>query len=329
MPITAQNAAVRLLRDFGITSLDPANPTKQPFPIELPGDIDDVLGVMNAANQIMFRREPNEERGQNLGTVLRGPTTVAFDATNGSTAIANFGAYASWMLGCTVRIGGDDQDNEITSASLLARPYIGTTGTQKSATVYNDSVQLDATVGNVLSPVSLPNQVPMTCCTDRQTFMRMAGYPLVCDPNGTAYGYPWFWFVRKNVSRPIAWYLEPAYTAGLNYVPRRIRVAPMPDQTYSLGYFASANPSRLLLTDLVPSGYLTNPSTNTDPGTLIPVSDDMIESIYLPICRKILSGKPQFKNEGCLPQIAADYKEAIAAIDNTSGMIATKQAIYL
>lgn len=326
-PITAQGGALRLLRYFGVTSLDPATPAAQPFPIQ-PTDLDDILDVMNATNQKMFRTTPDEERSQNLGTALRGPTSVHFDVTNRSNAIANFGAYASWMVGCTVRIGGDDQDNELTAQALLARPYMGTTTSQASAIVYNDAFQLDATVGKVMVPVAMPNQVPMTPCTDRMTFMRMAGYPLVCNPDGTAYGYPWFWFVRKNISRPIAWFLEPAYTVGLNFVPRRIRVAPMPDQDYPLSYKAALNPTRLGILDLVTDPN-SDPPILTDPGTLIPVSDDMFESIYLPIAVKKLSGKPQFKNSEALPQIAADYAEAIEALKSILPQAAARMAIYI
>lgn len=317
---TAQTAALRLLRYYGVTSLDPTTPARQPFKIQ-PTDLDDVLSVMNYALQVMTRREPGSEKQQNLGAYLHAPTTASFTVTNGSPVISGFSGYQPWMAGCTVRVNGDTQDNELTSATLMARPFVGTSGTA-SATVYGDAVQLDQTISDVCAPVSLPNQAPLIPCTDRMTFMRLSGYPMICNPNGSAYGYPFFWFVQKVVSRPLAWFLEGAYQAGINYVPRRIRVAPMPDQTYSLAFRANINPTRLLSTDLANMDF-------SDPGIMIPVPDDQFESLFEPIALKQLSGKPPFKNSDALPQIEAAYLQAIATLKSLNPMQAVTRGIYI
>lgn len=317
---TAQTGALRLLRYYGVTSLDSTTPARQPFEIQ-PTDLDDVLSVMNYALQVMRRREPGEEKQQNLGAYLHAPTTVSFTVTNGNAAISSFSGYQPWMAGCTVRVNGDSQDNELTSATLMARPFVGTSGTT-SAIVYGDAVQLDETISDVCVPVSLPNQAPLIACTDRMTFMRLSGYPMICNPSGSAYGYPFFWFVQKVVSRPLAWFLEGAYQAGTNYVPRRIRVAPMPDQNYSLAFRANINPTRLQLTDLQNEDF-------SDPGILIPVPDDQFESLFEPIALKQLSGKPPFKNSDCLPQIEAAYLQAIATLKSLNPMQAPTRGIYI
>lgn len=320
--VTVRALALRLLRDFGVTSLNPASPSGQPFPIE-PTDPDDIVGVINSSLQDYSGDAPLESKEQNLGAYLNAPTTVTLSVTNASNVITTFTGYQSWMLGCTIRIAGDPQDNEMTSQTVLARPYTGSTTSSAEATVYGDAVQLDGTVAKVLNPVSLPNQSPLIACTDRWTFMRMSGYPLVVNADGTAYGYPFFWFVQKIISRPRFWYLEGAYTAGLAYVPRRIRVAPMPDMAYSMAYKAASAAWGIGALDIDTGDH------TTDPGIQFPISDGLVESILMPICRQKLSGLPQFKNDACRPEIARAYKKANEKLSNLRGQGAPQYARYI
>lgn len=304
MAVSATVLGKRLLRLFGVTSLNPASPANQPFPIE-PTDLDDIVGVINSSLQDIFDTGPLEDREKNLGGSLHGPTAITLTATNGSSVISGLTTYAAWMLGCTIRISGDSQDNELTSATQLVRPYQGTTGSVIPATIYGDCIQLDDTVSKVLSPVSLPNQIPLISCTDRFQFMRQSGYPLVVTSTGSAYGYPFFWFVQKIISRPLFWYLEGAYTAGLSYVPRRIRVGPMPDQPYAIGYKAAMTATSIAATDIDPGDH------TTDPGVLFPLPDSQVESILYPICCQKLTGLAQFKNDGTKAEIARAYRVSL------------------
>lgn len=310
------------MRDLGVLSLDPANPAGQPFPIE-PTDLDDVIGVMNATMQPIFRRGPSEMREQNLGAYLQGPRNVTLSATNGSAVISALTTYDSSMLGCTIRVGGDQQDNELTSQTLLARPYAGASATGISSVVYGDAYQLDATVGKVLDPVALPNQTPLVPCTDRFTFMTMAGYPLVVNQDGSAYGYPFFWFVRKNFSRPLYWFLEGAYSSASSFVPRRIRVAPMPDMAYSLSFRAAINPT------VITAANIDNGDHVTDPGVPIPIPDGFSESIFFALARQRMSGLAQFKNSGTLPEIQRAAKEAMVMLQLSNGQASLTEGRYI
>lgn len=304
MSVTVQTLSKRLLRLFGVTSLDASSPANQPFPIEAT-DIDDIVGVINSSLQDIFDTGPLEDRERNLGAQLMAPTQVTLTATNGSTTISALTTYAAWMLGCTIRLSGDPQDNELTSSTLLVRPYQGTTGSI-SATVYGDSIQLDDTISKVLVPVCLANQIPLLPCGDRITFMRMSGYPLVTNPDGSVYGYPFFWFVQKVVQRPLFWFLEGAYTAGISYVPSRIRLGPMPDQRYAMSYKAAMCPTPIVAADVG--------TASSDPGTLIPLPDSQVESILYPICAQKLTGLGQFKNDGTKPEIGRAYQKATSRL---------------
>lgn len=302
--ITARTTALRALRLLGIVSLDPDVPTDQAFPIE-PTDLDDVVGVMNSALQDYSDTVPLEAREKNLGAVLHAPTQVFLNATNGSTIISGFGDYASWMAGCTISIAGDSQQNELTSNVELVSPYGGTSGTNIEATVYGDCVQIPEVVSKVLVPVSIPNQIPLLSCSDRLTFMRLSGYPLVTNPDGSVYGYPFFWFVQKIVQRPLFWYLEGAYQTGISYVPRRIRVGPMPDQTYQMTFKAAMNSPNIESSDIDDGDHV------TDPMTFMPIQDGHVESLLFPLICQKMTGLAQFKNDGTKAEIGRAYVAAL------------------
>lgn len=302
--ITARTTALRALRLLGIVSLDPANPTGQAFPIE-PTDPDDVIGVMNSALQDYSDTVPLEAREKNLGGLLHGPAQVTLNVTNGSTMISGFSAYASYMAGCTISIAGDSAQNEVTSNVELVLPYLGTSGTGVQATVYGDCLQVPEEVSKVLIPVSIPNQIPLLSCTDRWSFMRLSGYPLVTNPDGSVYGYPFFWFVQKIIQRPLFWYLEGAYQTGISHVPRRIRVGPMPDQTYQIGFKAAMNSPNIELSDIDNGDHV------TDPMTFMPIQDGHVESLLFPLIAQKMTGLAQFKNDGTKAEIARGYSAAL------------------
>lgn len=312
-PLTVNVTVARGLRYLGVTSYDPTTPALQAYPIE-PTDIDSVLSCLNAAFQQYFKDGPSELRESNVGANINAPTEVTMDVTNGSMVIANFSGFASWMIGCTCAITGDSQQNEITSQTLLARPYEGSTGTGVVCTVYNDAVQLDWTVAEVLNPVFIasPSMTFLRPVTSRMEFAKLAGVPLVTTPDGFAYDWPFFWIVQKSISRPLWWYLEPAYYSALGYVPRRIRLAPMPNAQCSMGYRITSTATRFTQADV----YVNSPSPYTDPGTLLPINDGEVESLLMPIFVKKLSELPTFKNKDCMPNIMTAYNEAKDEISN-------------
>ena len=241
---TAQEVGVRLLRDLGVTSLDPTSPANQPTPIE-PGDTDDVAGVMTASFQEMWEHLPAEGKQQEGGGWLNAPTEVAVTVALGSRTISGLTTYAAWMLGCTIRIAGDEQDNALVSSTQLARPHAGTSGAT-TATVFGDCILLDETVEHVLSPVFLSNFGPLTMANSREEFMRLGQWPL--GTFGSHYGnaWPYYLFTRKAVAaHPMSWIVEGAYDATLDYLPRRLRFSPMPSAALSVGWVSAVNPPRI------------------------------------------------------------------------------------
>ena len=263
---TVQQIAMRMLRYIGVTSLLP-----QPAGSELeslgPGDLDDVANAITAALQEIASVGPLEAREVPGFAVLHGPTTITLSVTAQSNAISGITGWQSWMQGCTVRISGDDQDNELLSQTALARAYMGSTAAGVTATAYGDTITLDDTIGKIAAPLWLPNELPLWPAKDRFEFLRLGGYPLVTDVNGLATGLPFYLYYRKPVARPWTWFIDAAYDASLGYTQRRIRFSPMPDQAYSVAYTAGMNPPRVTAADilsqtLVVSGATSNTQLN-------------------------------------------------------------------
>lgn len=318
---TCQVVAKRLLRDLGVTSLDPATPALQNFPLQ-PGDLDDIAGIMTATIQELAAVGPVEARNRDVGAWLNPPAQVTLTCTEGSATISGLTTWATWMLGCTINIVGDGYNNELNSQTTLSRPFAGGTGAT-TATVYADCVQLDDTIGMVLPPVMIPPQWPLISCDTREGFMSVAGYPLVTDSNGAPYGWPGWWFTQKAIGRPVAWFLDSYYDSTKTYLPRRLRVGPMPNTGMSLAYRVALNPIRIETTDI-------DGAAHADPGVVIPVPSTWVETIYIPMCRKRVSGLAQFRNAASVAEIDRAYRQAVRTMQGAGfGQGSVQQGIYI
>lgn len=317
---TANVIAKRLARTLGIVSFDSASPAGQQFPIQ-PGDLDDIAAVMTSAFQEMVAYAPTEIRNRDSGAWLNAPTPVTATVTQGSKTVT-LTPFSAWMLGCTIVLTGDGYDNEINTQTELSRPYAGATGST-TGTVYADCVQLDDTVNQVLPLVQIPPQWPLIAADTREEFMQISGYPLVTDASGGAFGWPYWWFTQKAIGRPVAWFLDSYYDSTSTYLPRRLRVGPMPSEACSLSFRVGINPIRILTTDIDNSGH-------TDPGTVLPIPDAWVESLYYPICVKLMSGLPQFRNAAMLQEVDRRYRQAVKNMQSMGfGQGNTQQGVYI
>lgn len=318
IPATATICGKRLLRDLGIVSLDPASPSPQEFPIQ-PGDLDDIVGCMTATIQELSDLGPTEARNRDTGAWLNAPTQVTLSCTQGSSVISGLTTFNAWMLGCTIRIVGDGYDNEINDQAHLSRPFLGGTGAT-TATVYGDCVQLDETIGQILPLVQIPPQWPLIAANTREMFMQISGYPLVTDSSGAPYGWPGWWFTQKAIGRPVAWFVDSYYDSTKTFLPRRLRVGPMPDQFYSLAFRVGINPIRFDVTDVA----------DPDPGTVIPIPSTWVESIFIPMCRKRVSGLAQFRNSASMKEIDRAYAQAVKTMQSAAfGQGSVDQGTYI
>jgi len=94
-----------------------------------------------------------EERG----SYVQPSVTTTVDATRGSVTIANLTGSALWMNGCSCQISGSSQWNRLRKTNAgafeLSRPFLGTTGTGISITIWHDLVALPTDVRRIEQPV--------------------------------------------------------------------------------------------------------------------------------------------------------------------------------
>lgn len=310
---TAQYCAKNVLGLWGITSLDPSANNGNTSVAITATDLENVANVLTQAIQVYWSEGPAEIKNTNGSGYLNAPTNLTLTTIQGSTVISGLATYAAWMIGCTIRVSGDSQDNELMSSTALARPYNGTGGAQ-TATIYGDCVVIDDTIETVNAPLVGQDGFRMQPAYTREDFMQLGQYPVVTDGDGFTGGMPFFFYSQKPIStRPYVWFVDGAYSATLDYVPRKLRFSPMPSAPYVFGYPAMLNPIRITVLDIDDGDHV------TDPGKKLPIADSKVESILLPIARQIASGYPQFHNSDAVAEIARAYKQAMGYIRDIKG----------
>jgi hypothetical protein len=307
MPATLQQVSKRLLRDLGVVSLNPASPAEQAHPIEAT-DLDDVLAVIHSAYDEIWEEGPLEMRQRPGSGFLRAPVNLTLSVTNGSETVSAVTTYASWMAGCTVRIAGEEGDNQFVNATLLARPFTGTTGAT-TATVYGDAVTLATGIDKVIAPLSMHNRGPLHYCATLEEFQERTGMPMMNGiPYATTGGYGGS---RLSVSCPSVWMIEGYYSFDLGTWPKRIRFGPLPDRAYTVTYQASY---------VRPEYEVTNIN---EPDVVIP-----LPNILEPVARQHLTSLPTFKNAEAKAEIARQYRLAIKKLKNSRAGVAVQRGIY-
>lgn len=95
--------------------------------------------------------------------LVRAPTSVTLGQVTADSKAITFSGFESWMLGCSIAIGSTWNRLVKPGASVsLEIPYQGTTASNVAATVYQDAVNLDYALENILPPISLNGQYPLT-----------------------------------------------------------------------------------------------------------------------------------------------------------------------
>lgn len=270
---TVQQFALACLRDLGITSLNPNNANETN--VIRPLDLDAVAIAITQAFQEAGQDGAAEAMIQPGSAYIHNPTAITADVTLGSTTVANFTTFASWMVGCTVRFGSDTQDNEVLSATLLARPFTGVTASGATATVYNDCLTLDATVEKIVGPITLQDNRQVFEVTNRQDFIFRGRFPVNESYGGRpipVYTYDAsflpFWALgpKQDDYYPAVYYLDTYLDQVNSVLYKRIRLSPMPNKAQSIGWTNKMTPIRVTRADIV-SGLTTIVCTGASSDT--------------------------------------------------------------
>lgn len=217
----------------------------------------------------------------NRAEVVKAPTTVTLTVTQDAKNIT-FAGYQSWMLDCTIVIGVDPSQNQLTidgaSTVSLVKPYNGTSGTV-SAIVYHDSIDLGTDVFRIGSPVTLDQRWelrPMDTVRDMQI-----AQPGIFQGIGPYYGsgYGGYANIRnvsntvrttsKQIATPVAFRTARAYSYNVAQTTR-LSLSALPSQRFTINYPAQV------------AGLISDISDTTRPEYL-PFGND--ETIFVPWAR--------------------------------------------
>jgi len=120
----------------------------------------DHYAILAAANAALYELlGTGERRQERRAELVRAPEDVTLGAVTANSKALTFSGYASYMKGCTIKIG--DIYNRLVNTNgtvSLEAPYTGSTATNVAATVYFDCVTLDNSYDNVVLPVMLDEQ---------------------------------------------------------------------------------------------------------------------------------------------------------------------------
>ena len=256
----------RLVRDLNVSS-----------PNDLTADARlEILDATNGAIQQIDSLSGSKSKTTVGSFFLAAPRALVFDVTNGSVEIAgnNFPVtdYAK-----TIRIEGDDIDNQITGGNTLLHPYTGATATV-GATIYSDSLLLPEPYLEIISdPVILGEGKEIT-----QSRLRGSR------------------FKKKDTGRPKIYWMEGNAGNRNSTTPAVIRFHPMPEKTYRFEADVSLAPTRIKFADLLTT------------GTKLPVREEWVESYLLPVARGILTTSELWRDKQTKASAVTASDKAIA-----------------
>lgn len=263
-----------------------------------------ILTDIRAAVQHIYEHAPDFWSVTEAGAQIQAPASLTgLTLTNGSTSFSG-GSLSAYMHGCTVKLSGETQQNEIrqTGASTyaLAYPYQGTTTAAGTGTVYCDALNLGAGATVIHPPVFIPGKWELVPA-ERPQDMWLPGYPY-SDHGRILPKARWFvWQTERDIGTPEIYRTERNLTYE-NQITTRLRLNPLPDAAYALRWQQRNAPYNVTsLSDtvayLVPHGYN--------------------ESVLYPVCRWKFAASVDFTmlEDGASRQrIEQDYQNAMAIL---------------
>lgn len=244
----------------------------------------DVLQAINAAMQTFFALAPAHFKRQTISTTLKAPQqqNVTF-AAQYSNQLAGGSSFDASMLQCTALLG-DGSYNVITgTGSVLDNWLLSALAT--TATVYSDVALVDQPIERIVGEISLSQGVLSTY--PKQDYLI----------RNERLKYNRWWQFESCPGRP-RWYWMDYLTVSRGMAPAAVlRVAPAPDVDINIRFDAELSPITLTFASL----------TN---AVAVPIPDNHVESIFLPLCEAELTLSRYWK-EAKLIRLTLDKAEAV------------------
>ncbi|MFZ5805847.1 MAG: hypothetical protein ACOY3I_01375 [Verrucomicrobiota bacterium] len=188
-----------------------------------------ILNDINAALQDIYTWGPSFLKEKSFSFALSAPRAISGKTFSQSSTVMSGGTSISEdMIGCTLRIATETEDNEIVDTTTLQNPFQGTTTTDGSGTVYGDCVIFPEEVASIIGPVWLNNKYKLQALRGRNELLGFASNQ------------------RMDIGVPRFYWIE---SYGFQ---QRLRIYPMPESSYTLRFDAQLKAPQLLAESLWP-----------------------------------------------------------------------------
>ena len=285
---------------------------------ESEGRIESALYALNGGLQELYALSSDWLSTQSQGEILNAPTATNATLVKGSR-VASLDTAASWMEGCTIRVTGSGNDNEILEISgtdINLRNPSTLTGTI-ACTVYHDCLILPANVRELNGTVLLPGigeirpangEKDLRAKTYGHTSLNDSDYAFVPgDREEEVYS------GAQPLGTPRYYWVDSVHS--LTEGPRhRMKLMPMPNAEMIIEYRAEVSPPNYTIADV----WVQDPESGNDPGVYIPAPNDFTESIIIPIVAQRFKSSPFFRNDSATAEITRQYEIAMQMMKETN-----------
>lgn len=261
--------ANRLIRDLKVKNLQ-----------ELTADArQEIQDCVNAALQQMHALAPPHSKITQAAMVLTAPETVTLGLTQGSTTVTDH-AFGLGDLFKTIRIAGDEVDNQVIGETELLHPWGGSTSTV-TAVLYGDAVAIPEGYEEVISD-------PWVLETRR----------FLVQGNPADSGH----ITRlRSISSPERYWMEEnAANCNPPSGPSVLRVDVLPDRMFRLEMRVSLAPARMSFLDFM------------DASKSVPMRDEHIEAYLLPFARAGMTESDLWRDKTAIASVNRKAERAEA-----------------
>jgi len=297
----------------------------------------ELVDALNYALQMFYRVAPDRMKRKALSYYLPQPRTIEISVANGSKSIAaglhdengeailtedelvleldGVIVVQAENIGCSIKIDGDANWNRIDGENLLRDAYQGETGV-KTATIYSDVIALDG-----LSIESLANDPRLdtgeTLIHDEMIRQFGTDYDIYYGSASSAMGsyahsYGYRTAADRKLGRPERYYIGHLGDRSYGKVELQglIVLDPIPVSPYNVKLDAFWKPLRFKLDTLLHN------------AVTLPLPDDLMESVLIPLAMDQLTYSDLWKNEKAIKHTQDKAADARAMISDLPQFIA-------
>lgn len=244
-----------------------------------------ILQAVNGGLQDIWTNGPEFLREKRMALNYPAPTTLTIPTVQGSDKIAGE-PFTDRMIGCLIRIAGEDTDNEVASNNSLMFPIVGPSVPTASATVYYHAHKLPHDMikvsGNVFIGDTYRELKPLpykenTLYKQHPTFQLDPYYTV--HPNV---------LLQFRIGFPLGYYVERMpVNQPESLFALRLCLWPIPDQQFTIKFLGETSAPQLCLEDLEIARM--GGATKT-----VAIPSGLHETTFLPLARLRLSTYPHF-----------------------------------